>query len=40
VRYFGMIHGFFSMSPWLDDGKHAISHVSSALRVALAPKTK
>lgn len=38
VRYFGMIHGFFSMFPWLDDGKHAVAHVSSALRVALAPK--
>lgn len=40
VRYFGMIHGFVGMAPWVDDGKHAISHVSSALRVALAPKTK
>lgn len=37
VRYFGMIHGFLSMFPWLDDGKHAVSHVSSALRVALSP---
>lgn len=38
ARYFGMFHGFFSMFPWLDDGKNAIAHVSSALRVALAPK--
>jgi|LauGreDrversion4_2_1035121.scaffolds.fasta_scaffold65088_2 acetyl esterase len=37
VRYFGMFHGFFSLFPWLDDGKHAIAHVSSALRSALTP---
>ena len=37
VRYFGMIHGFLGMAPWLDDGKHAVAHVSSALRGALAP---
>ena len=37
VRYFGMFHGFFSLFPWLDDGKAAVSHVASALRTALAP---
>ena len=37
VRYFGMIHGFLGMAPWLDDGKHAVTHVSAALRKALAP---
>ena len=37
VRYFGMFHGFFSLFPWLDDGKAAVSQVSSAIRAALAP---
>jgi acetyl esterase len=37
VRYFGMFHGFFSLFPWLDDGKAAVSHVASAVRTALAP---
>ena len=37
VRYFGMIHGFLGMAPWLDDGKDAVAHVSSALRTALTP---
>jgi acetyl esterase len=37
VRYFGMFHGFFSLFPWLDDGKAAVSQVSSAIRSALAP---
>lgn len=38
VRYFGMIHGFLGMAPWIDDGKHAITHVSTALSMALAPR--
>jgi acetyl esterase len=37
VRYFGMFHGFFSLFPWLDDGKAAVSQVSSAISAALAP---
>jgi hypothetical protein len=32
-----MFHGFFSLFPWLDDGKAAVSQVSSAIRAALAP---
>jgi acetyl esterase len=39
VRYFGMIHGFVGMAPWVDDGKHAITHVSTALSMALAPRS-
>ena len=36
VRYFGMIHGFVGMAPWVNDGKHAIVHASEALRIALS----
>lgn len=39
VRYFGMIHGFLGMAPWVDDGKHALAHVSTALSIALAPRS-
>lgn len=35
TRYFGQIHGFFSMSRFLDDGHHAIAQVASAIRRAL-----
>ena len=37
VRYFGVIHGFLGMAPWIDDGKHSVAHVSSASRCALDP---
>lgn len=39
VRYFGMIHGFLGMAPWVDDGKHALAHISTALSIALAPRS-
>ena len=37
VRYFGMFHGFFSLFPWLDDGKAAVSQVSISIRAARPP---
>jgi acetyl esterase len=33
-RYDGMIHGFFSMGPLLDQGKQAVAEAVSALRAA------
>jgi acetyl esterase len=35
-RYDGMIHGFFSMSAFLDDGKRALNDCAAALKDALA----
>ncbi|MGD0076639.1 MAG: alpha/beta hydrolase [Candidatus Binataceae bacterium] len=36
TRYEGMIHGFFSMSDYLDKGKQAIAESAAALRVAFS----
>ena len=35
VRYFGQIHGFFSMAGMVDDGAAAIAQAAAATRVAL-----
>lgn len=35
TRYFGQIHGFFSMSAMCDDGGHAIAHAARAVKQAL-----
>jgi acetyl esterase len=35
TRYHGMIHGFFSMAPLLDQGKQATAEAATALRAAL-----
>ena len=35
TRYFGQIHGFFSMSSMIDDGAAAIAQAAAATRVAL-----
>lgn len=34
-RYDGMIHGFLSLAPFLDQGQHAITEASQALKAAL-----
>ena len=39
-RYDGMIHGFFGMSAIMDQGKHAISEASTALKQAFAAKVR
>jgi acetyl esterase len=36
TRYDGVIHGFFSMSDMVPEGKAAIDQACEALRVALA----
>jgi len=36
-RYDGMIHGFFTLHPYLDAGKAAVRDITAALKAALAP---
>jgi acetyl esterase len=36
-RYDGMIHGFFSMSGFLEGGRRAVADAAAALRAALSP---
>lgn len=36
TRYHGMIHGFFTMGPLLDQGKRAVEESATALRAAFA----
>jgi len=35
TRYYGQIHGFFSMSHFVDDGAAAITQAATATRIAL-----
>jgi len=35
TRYYGQVHGFFSMSQYVDDGASAITQVATATRLAL-----
>jgi len=35
TRYYGQVHGFFSMSQFVDDGAAAINQAATATRIAL-----
>ena len=35
TRYYGQVHGFFSMSHFVDDGASAITQAATATRIAL-----
>jgi acetyl esterase len=35
IRYYGQVHGFFSMSQYVDDGASAIAQAATATRIAL-----